>query len=66
MAPGPRYLRWVDLEGEVSAWELVIAPFSVLLFTISCAALSMLVTTLTPTRSMAVGLPSRLHRHADE
>ncbi len=47
---------FVDLEGEVSAWELAISPLSVLPFTISCAALSMLAATLTPTRSMAAGL----------
>ena len=47
---------FVDLDGEVSVWELAIAPLSALPFTISCAALSMLAATLTPTRSMAAGL----------
>ena len=46
----------VDLKGEVGGFELAAATFSSLPFTFSCAALSMFVATLTPTRALAAGL----------
>ena len=47
---------FVDLEGEVTAWELAIAPFVLLPFAWFMIAVTMLVATLTPTRGRAAGL----------
>ena len=47
---------FVDLEGEVTAWELAIAPFVLLPFAWFAITATMLVATLTPTRGRATGL----------
>ena len=48
--------QFVDLEGEVTAGELAIAPFVLLPFAWFMIAVTMLVATLTPTRGRAAGL----------
>ena len=48
--------QFVDLEGEVTAAELAIAPFVLLPFAWFMIAVTMLVATLTPTRGRAAGL----------
>ena len=46
----------IDLKGELTTWELALAPLSLLPFTFACIALTMLAATLTPTRGLAAGL----------
>ena len=48
--------QFVDLEGEVTAGELAIAPFVLLPFAWFAITATMLVATLTPTRGRATGL----------
>lgn len=49
---------FIDLKGEISLWELIVAPFGMLPFTLTLLGLGMLAGTLTSSRGQAVGLTS--------
>ena len=47
---------FIDLKGDVTVWELAVAPFGMLAFVFALIALGLLAGTLTSTRGQAAGL----------